>query len=127
MINIDISSPEPIYEQIVSQFGLAIKNGLLRIGDQLPPIRQLASDFEINPNTVAKAYQILEEANIIETRGRSGSSIKSNANEAFEKWLLQLSKAQLNACWNRLLSLSSNKDLANKIWKNSLKELRDEY
>ena len=126
MIEIDISSPEPIYVQIISQIGLAIKNGVLLIGDQLPPIRQLANDLELNPNTIAKAYQILEEANIIETRGRSGSTISANANEAFERWLLQLSKDQLSICWNRLVSLSPSKDFANKIWKNSLKELRNE-
>jgi DNA-binding transcriptional regulator YhcF (GntR family) len=126
MIEIDISSPEPIYEQIVSQIGLAIKNGELRDGDRLPPIRQLSSDLEINSNTVAKAYLILEEFNIIATHGRSGSIISPDASAKFEKWLIKLSKDHLLLAWNKILALSPNKEVARKIWKNSINELRNE-
>lgn len=126
MIEIDISSPEPIYEQIVSQIGLAIKNGELKDGDRLPPIRQLSSDLEINSNTVAKAYLILEEFNIIVTNGRSGSLISPDASAKFEKWLIKLSKDHLLLAWNKILALSPNKEFARKIWKNSIKELRNE-
>ena len=45
----------------------------------LPPIRQLANDLEINPNTVAKAYQILEKRNVIITAGRKGTFVHQNA------------------------------------------------
>lgn len=126
MIEIDISSPEPIFEQIIGQIGLALKHKLINEGDKLPPIRQLAQDLEINPNTVAKAYQILEECKIIQTNGRSGSIIQKNAAEEFDNWLVQSTKEQLKNVWNKVLALSPNKETANRVWKNSLKELRDE-
>lgn len=126
MIEIDISSPEPIFEQIIGQIGLALKQKLINEGDKLPPIRQLAQDLEINPNTVAKAYQVLEECNIIQTNGRSGSIIQKNAAEEFDQWLVGVTKVQLKNVWNKVLALSPNKETAIKVWKNSLKELRDE-
>lgn len=126
MIEIDISSPEPVYEQIVGQIGQAIKIKKLHPGDKLPPIRQLASDLEINPNTVARAYLILEEAGIIEMKGRAGSTITLQAEEAFESWLVQLTKVQLLNVWNKIRILSSSQESSKKIWKLAIKEIRDE-
>jgi GntR family transcriptional regulator len=45
----------------------------------LPSIRQLATDLELNPNTVAKAYQYVERSRIIKTAGRRGTLIHPNA------------------------------------------------
>jgi DNA-binding transcriptional regulator YhcF (GntR family) len=126
MLEIDISSPEPVYEQIVGQIGLAIKDKTLSPNDKLPPIRQLAADLEINPNTVARAYLILEEAGMIETRGRAGSVITTHAHEAFEAWLVQLAKDQLTLVWNKIRTLSLNSESSKRIWKQAIKELRHE-
>jgi len=126
MIEIDISSPEAIYEQIISQLGLALISGELIAGDKLPPIRQLASDLEVNPNTVAKAYQILEENKIIKGHGRSGSIIQVDAGALFKDWLVMNTKEQLKAAWGKTLALSPDKKLAAQIWAESLKELRNE-
>ncbi len=74
-VSIDVDSPLPVFAQLVSQIRAAVQNGLLKPGDSLPPIRQLAADLQINPNTVAKAYGVLERDAIIETRGRHGSLV----------------------------------------------------
>jgi DNA-binding transcriptional regulator YhcF (GntR family) len=126
MLEIDVSSPEPVYEQIVSQIGLAIRKKLLSANDKLPPIRQLATDLEINPNTVARAYLILEEAGMIETKGRAGSIITTHAEEAFETWLVQLTKTQLSLVWAKIQTLSLSSESSKRIWKKAIKELRHE-
>lgn len=126
MLEIDLSSPEPIYEQIISQLGLAILKGDLQEGDKLPPIRQLASDLEINPNTVAKAYQILEESKVVVGRGRSGSIIQANSKDFLEQWLKDIAKEELKNVWSKVLSLGPDKKTARKIWEQSLKELKNE-
>ena len=126
MLEIDVSSPEPVYEQIVSQIGLALRNKLLSANDKLPPIRQLATDLEINPNTVARAYLLLEEAGIIETKGRAGSVITIHAQEAFEAWLVQLTKDQLSLVWTKIRTLSHSDESSKKIWKLAIKELRND-
>jgi len=57
----------PIYLQIESQVKHAIAAGALRQDDILPPVRKLAAELRINPNTVARAYQNLERDGILRT------------------------------------------------------------
>ncbi len=125
-MEIDTSAPEPIFEQIIAQLGNAVMEGNLVSGDKLSSIRQLASDLEVNPNTIAKAYLILEEYNIIETRGRAGSFVTHNAKNAYLNWLVSSTSTKINEAWNKLNTLSSSKDLSKKVWKLAIKELRDE-
>lgn len=61
----------PIYLQIMNQVKTAAAGGLIKTGDQLPSVRELAVELTVNPNTIAKAYQELEREGIIKTlRGR---------------------------------------------------------
>lgn len=61
MIVIDSQSRQPIYEQIVERVESLIAADVIRSGDQLPSVRALAVELSINPNTIQKAYAILEE------------------------------------------------------------------
>lgn len=71
MFSIDITSNQPIYEQIVQQIKANIVKGYLKENDPLPSVRKLSSMLSVNPNTVAKAYSELERQQIILTiRGR---------------------------------------------------------
>ena len=64
-----------MYQQIVDQVKRMAAEGVLRKGDRLPTVRDLASQLIVNPNTVAHAYQSLERDKIIETRRGLGSFI----------------------------------------------------
>ncbi|WP_225850568.1 aminotransferase class I/II-fold pyridoxal phosphate-dependent enzyme [Streptomyces sp. HPF1205] len=55
----------------------AVGAGALRPGDALPPLRELARDLDVNPNTVAAAYRLLRDRGVIETAGRRGSRVRS--------------------------------------------------
>jgi GntR family transcriptional regulator len=57
---VDVSSAVPLYAQIVGQVRAGVASGLLKSGDPLPSVRQLASELRINPNTVVQAYRELE-------------------------------------------------------------------
>ncbi len=74
-ISIDERSPEPVFLQMSTQIREAVKSGELKPDTPLPTIRQLAAELQINPNTVAKAYRLLERDGVIETRGGKGSFI----------------------------------------------------
>jgi len=74
-ISIDEALPEPVFLQLTTQIREAVRTGELRPDTPLPSIRQLAAELQINPNTVAKAYRLLERDAVIETRGRQGSFI----------------------------------------------------
>ena len=55
----------------------AVGSGALRPGAALPPLRDLARDLDVNPNTVAAAYRLLRDRGVIETAGRRGSRIRA--------------------------------------------------
>lgn len=78
-IKLNIDSPVPVYEQLVQQVIRGVIDGDLPPGYALPSIRQLAHDLELNHNTVAKAYKLLESQRIIQTAGRKGTFIRENA------------------------------------------------
>lgn len=75
MITIDIMGRTPIYEQIYRAVCSEITRGLLKENDRIPPSRTLAQQLGLNPNTVAKAYQMLERDGIIYTLAGKGSFV----------------------------------------------------
>lgn len=67
----------PIYEQIYKQFLEYISTGLMQSEDKLPSVRELSSSMHINPNTVVKAYRLLEEQGFIYSIPGKGSFVSS--------------------------------------------------
>ena len=65
----------PFYKQIILQVEMAIADGRLLTGEQLPTVRSLAVDLQVNPNTVARAYSELEIRGIVATQQGSGTFI----------------------------------------------------
>ena len=65
----------PIYLQIVNQVKYLVASGRLTQGEEMPPIRTLAEDLMINPNTVARAYRELEAAGLVEKRRTAGTYV----------------------------------------------------
>ena len=65
MIVLDYQDRRPIYEQIVEKFRHLILSGALPPGSRMPSVRQLAMDLSINPNTIQRAYNQLEQVGLI--------------------------------------------------------------
>ena len=72
---INPADPMPLYAQLQRGIQFAITTGTLRIGEQLPTVRQMAVDLKINANTVAKVYAELERSGIVETRRGVGTFV----------------------------------------------------
>ena len=72
---LDFRSGQPIYLQIADQIRQKVANGELKPGDQLPTVRQMATDLRVNFNTVARAYRMLDEAGLISTQHGRGTYI----------------------------------------------------
>ena len=70
--NISTGSNKPIYQQLTDQVRLAVTNGKLAVGDQLPSVRALAEELVVNPNTVARAYGELTREGLLESRAGRG-------------------------------------------------------
>lgn len=91
MINVD--SDVALFTQLIDQVKSAVAQGVLLPGTQLPSIRQLANDLDINNKTVAKAYRLLERDAIIETKGYRGTFVhqnaRSNASQDLNVWIVE--------------------------------------
>jgi len=81
-IKVDLTSKVPIYVQLIDQIKHMIATGVLKPGDQLPPVRQLATDLQVNFNTIARAYRLLDEDGLISTQHGRGTFILPSPSEA---------------------------------------------
>lgn len=75
-INIDYQMRTPLYLQIVLEVEKQVALNILEVGTQIPSIRELACNLGINPNTVKKAYDILESKGVITSYSTKGTFIK---------------------------------------------------
>src|SRR5450631_4122946 len=74
---LDLHSGVPVYRQVIDQVRGGVASGQLTPGDQWPPVRQLAVDLAINPNTVVRAYRELELGGLLETHQGTGTFISA--------------------------------------------------
>ena len=74
-IHISTNDGVPIYQQIVNQVKYLVACGRLAPGEELPPIRALAEQLLVNPNTIARAYMELERDGIVTKRHGSGTYV----------------------------------------------------
>jgi GntR family transcriptional regulator len=75
LFHLDLHTGIPAYLQLVQQIKHAMRLGLLQVGDQLPPVREVVTQIVINPNTVFKAYRELEHEHLVESRPGLGTFV----------------------------------------------------
>ena len=71
-LHVSPSDGVPIYQQVVNQIKYLVASGRLKQGEQLLPVRKLAEQLIVNPNTVARAYRELAAEGVVESRRGSG-------------------------------------------------------
>ena len=93
-------SPEdglPVYKQIFNQVKYLVASGVLEPGEELPPIRALAEQLLINPNTVARAYRELEHAGIVIKRGTVGTFVSDAPSPFARRERLRVLRQRIDA------------------------------
>ena len=78
MVSLDYRDVRPIYVQIMDSFKEQITAGILRSGDKLPSVRDLAQELAINPNTIQRSYRTLEAEGWIVTVPGKGCFVSAN-------------------------------------------------
>lgn len=78
-LRLDKTAQAPLYQQIVEQVKQSIATSRLHQGDRLPPVRQLAQSLHVNPNTVVRAYLVLEQERIVASRRGGGTVVLDRA------------------------------------------------
>ncbi len=126
MFFINPADPTPLYAQLTRAIQFAIATGKLRIGEQLPTVRQMAVDLKINANTVAKVYAELERTGIVETRRGVGTFICARHFEPKQKRQHEL---ELNDLADRVVAEAGAMgftldDLIDQLQSRRKKELR---
>ena len=94
---IDYQSKLPFYEQIANRYQMLILRGILPAGTQMPSVRSLAVELSINPNTIQKAYSLLEQQGYIYSAKGRGSFVSdvSDLAEKKKKTLIQEVRGKL--------------------------------
>jgi len=98
-VQLHISSHDgvPIYLQIVNQVKYLVASGRLAAGEELPPIRTLAEQLLINPNTVARAYRELEQAGVVTKRRTAGTYVSDTTSPLARRERLKIVTERVDA------------------------------
>src|SRR5579883_142617 len=96
-IHLSPSDGVPIYLQIVNQVKYLVASGRLAAGEELPPIRALAEQLLINPNTVARAYRELETAGVVAKRSTAGTYVSDAGSPLARKERLRILTERVDA------------------------------
>lgn len=98
---IDPDSAVPIYLQIVRAIKHQVAAGRLKPGTQLPTVRELATTLRVNPNTIARAYEQLDQDNVITTQQGRGTYVREQPDRAH---LARMRQEQLKALLDSVLT-----------------------
>lgn len=125
IIRLDFDSEIPIYTQIKDEIVKGIALGDLNDDDELPSVRGLAADIEVNMHTVNKAYKILKDEGYIRIDRRRGAVVSVNLEESTNRFMktfkrdLEIGVIQ---CINRGIPKDKVKDLVEDLYSIYLKE-----
>jgi GntR family transcriptional regulator len=87
----------PIYLQIVNQVKYLVASGRLAPGAEMPPIRTLAEQLTVNPNTVARAYRELETAGLVEKRRTAGTFVSDGGSPLARRERMKILAERIDA------------------------------
>lgn len=95
MVTINKGSSKPYYEQLVLSVKEDILHGILKPGDRIPSVREMAKQLLMNPNTVSKAYKVLETEQVLVTVKGKGTFVKELGNTPRDEIRIQQLKEQV--------------------------------
>lgn len=121
MFTLDFSSRKPIYEQIYNNVVRLVSMGVLKPGEKLPPVRALATQLSVNPNTVAKAYRELESDGYICSAVGRGSFVSEDltAQDAEKNIALNNLENQIKVAISMGVTRDEIMDIADRHFTNS--------
>jgi GntR family transcriptional regulator len=123
LLQISPSSGEPIYKQIMDQIRRLVMSGYLKPGDELPSVRQVAGNLDVNPMTISKAYGILEATGVLERRRGKGMIIAHDSKSGMRlSQRLEMLRPILNEAAAQAQQLALPKDKILKIFSELLEE-----
>ncbi|HEY1882900.1 MAG TPA: GntR family transcriptional regulator [Candidatus Cybelea sp.] len=120
VLTVDPRSGVPIYLQIIEQVKRSVALGVLRAGEQLPTVKQLAIDLTVNPNTVARAYRELEREAVIETATGRGSFVRTDEVEASPRVAVEIGRDAIELALREAKAVGLDRDEVRAIFEAAL-------
>ncbi len=119
MVTIYYQSRKPIYEQIMERFQMLIIKGILPPDTQMPSVRSLAVELSINPNTIQKAYMLLEQQGYIYPIKGRGNFVAENPKAVEEKKRDFLGQLEKLLGWGKEIGITKEAciEKIESIWK----------
>ncbi len=96
-IHVSDTDGTPFYQQVVTQIKFLVASGRLEEGEQLPPVRKLAEQLLINPNTVARAYRELEAEGVVAPKRGAGVFVSDVGSPLSRKEKTRILGERINA------------------------------
>lgn len=114
-----------MYQQIMDQIREAIARGQIKIGDKLPAVRKLASELIVNPNTVARAYSLLEQAGVVVTKKGSGTFVNDPKLKHRDAADMSLLAERMDTIIARAMTLGLSPDDISSLFSERMKQFKD--
>lgn len=117
----NLTAGRPVYLQLIEQLEQAIVAGIFPPGSRVPPVRELAAEAGVNPNTMQRALQELENRGLLQTQRTAGRTVTTEATRLTE---LRHHRAaeQAAAFWQQLQALGLTLDEAHALLDRAAKE-----
>lgn len=118
----DFKENKAIYLQIADYIGDNILSGKLAAEERVPSVREMAAEIEVNPNTVARTYELLQQQGVIYTRRGLGYFVTPQAREAImQERRNALMQGELDYFLNRLSAVGIKPDELKQLYENYVK------
>lgn len=100
----NIEAGRPVYLQLIEQLELAIVTGVLPAGSKVPPVRELAAQAGVNPNTMQRALQELETRGLMKSQRTAGRTVSAGA-EQLDGLRRQRAEALADEFWKQMQAM----------------------
>lgn len=119
----NLTGGRPVYVQLVEQLELALVNGTFPPGSKIPPVRELAADAGVNPNTMQRALQELESRGLLQAQRTAGRTVTADAN-ALQALRRKRARAEASAFLHQMKALGLDRAEINELLRQSEEEER---
>lgn len=117
----ELKADRPIYLQLIEQIELRIVSGMYNAGQKLPPVRDLAAQAAVNPNTMQKALSELERSGLVYSQRTSGRFITEDEG-MIQQAKESLAKEQISAFFEKMQQLGFSKNETLSLMQQAAKE-----